>query len=242
MATSCRLLPHGAYSLLPATLTTLGWIASLFHDACNYAKVTGNVVDDMSNTPDLPFVQVGFQAYREASYNVETNEWDIVKSGVCIEYPSDVVEMDWYWNFSKAFSFLALVLGGGATFFLWIPTCLRFNRGSWRWAGYEVALACIFQALSFLWFATDLCMNNNCELLYGAKADIIATVFWFVAALLIFCHYPSRGELGQVDAVMSPGETAQRNGDKVQQEQVGMASGQDSGQDGRKDLEEVQFA
>jgi hypothetical protein len=202
MTTSCLLLPHGAYSLLAAVLTTMGWVAALFEDSCNYALVSGNVVKDIDER-DPPYLEVGLQAYRAPTVNADTGEWEFVHTGSCLAYP-DTVPMDASWKFAKGFTFLALVLGGGATFYLWISTCCRFSRGSWRWAGYEVAAACLFQALSFVWFHTEICHGeNNCTLFYGSKGDIMAASCWFVAALLIFGHYPVPKELIDRDGIMN---------------------------------------
>ena len=201
MVRSCVLLPHGLYSLITAALTTMGWVAALFENSCNYAIVSGGIVNEVS-IAEVPFLQVGLQAYTEPIYNVETMQWDTSRTGQCIEFPTTVT-MDIPWKLSNGFSFVGLVLGGGATFYLWISTCCRFSKGSWRWAGYEILATCLFQLLSFLWFATDMCQNNKCELSYGSKTDILATSFWLVAALLIFCHYPKPSEALEGDGIMA---------------------------------------
>jgi hypothetical protein len=175
----------------------------LFQTGCNYAKLSGEAVPELANA-DTPYVEVGLQAYRIPNYDVITDEFDVVYSGECIEYPASI-NIDGTWKAAKGFQFAALVLGGGATFYLWISTCCRFSRGSWRWAGYEVLLASIFQALSFIWFRTEMCQENECELFYGSKADIIAAVFWFVSALGIFCYYPTPREISDdADGLMAP--------------------------------------
>jgi hypothetical protein len=94
--------------------------------------------------------------------------------------------------------------------YLWISTFCRFSRGSWRWAGYEIAAACLFQALSFVWFATDLCHQNHCSLSNGAKADIMAATFWLVAAILVFAHYPIPKELVAADSIMNENSESSR--------------------------------
>ena len=185
----------------------MGWIASLFQDGCDYARLTGDIVRTIAIQDDAPWLEVGFAAYREPIQNIETGEWDVVYTGSCLEYPEDVVDIDTNWNVAKAFAFLALVLGGGGTFFLWFNTCCVFSRGTWRWAGYEVLLASIFQTLSFLWFNTSMCQDpqNDCSLFWGSKTDIVASVFWFVAAVSIFCYYPQpKDVLG--DGLMAEGE------------------------------------
>lgn len=213
MARTCVLLPHGIYSLITAALTSMGWIAALFDNSCDYALLTGDIVDDIS-IEQVPFLQAGFQAYKNPQLNLDTNNWYASKAGPCISYPTSV-EIDAIWKLSNLFSFIGLVLGGGATFYLWISTCCRFSRGSWRWAGYEVVAACFFQSLSFLWFATDVCRKNHCSLSVGSKADIIANCFWFAAAVLIFSHYPKPKELTETDGIMSNGSDSSRDSKKL---------------------------
>ena len=199
---NCLLLPHGVYSLVITVLVTTGWLAALFEDGCNYAKLSGDlVVEELGLSPDIPYVEVGLQAYRVPTLDAENDNYDPEFFGQCVAYP-DSVTPDLPWNFAKGFSFLALVLGGGATFYLWISTCCRFSRGSWRWAGYEVAAACLFQMLSFVYFLTDICQTNKCELFYGSKGDIVSSLMWLLAAILIFGHYPTPRELVEADGLV----------------------------------------
>jgi hypothetical protein len=217
MARTCVLLPHGIYSLITAALTTMGWIAALFDNSCNYAVLSGDIVDDIS-IDEVPFLLVGFHAYKNPQLNLDTNSWYASKTGQCISYPTSV-EIDAVWKISNLFSFIGLVLGGGATFYLWISTCCRFSRGSWRWAGYEVVAACFFQSLSFIWFATDICRKNHCGLSYGSKADIIANSFWFAAALLILSYYPKPKELIGRDGILSNSSESSRDKNKSSRRQ-----------------------
>jgi len=188
---SCRMLPHGSYSLIPAILTTMGWLASLFQDGCDYSKLTGDTVRAIATEDGVPYLEVGFAAYRQPTLDTKSGNWQVVYVGQCLDYPSGVPRGS-YWTAAMVFDFLALVLGGSGSLFLWFTAGCIFSRGTWRWAGYEVLLACICQGLSFLWFRSDLCHldGNKCELFWGSKADIVSTSLWAVAAVSIFCHYP----------------------------------------------------
>jgi hypothetical protein len=168
----------------------MGWISSLFQDGCDYSRLTGDIVHNIAVQPDAPWLEAGFNAYREPHQNTITGDWEIVYNGACLEYPSEHVDIDVNWKMAKGFAFLALVLGGGGTFFLWLNACCVFSRGTWRWAGYEILFASLFQTLSFLWFNTPMCTENKCSLSWGSKTDIMAAVFWFVAALCLLCYYP----------------------------------------------------
>lgn len=209
MSPPCLLLPHGVYSLLPALLTNMGWIAALFKSSCNYALLSGEIVKDIS-VAEPPYLEVGLQAYRAPVFNTAAHQWEFSSSASCVAYP-DTVQIDLSWKFANAFSFLALVLGGGATFYLWISSCCRFSRGSWRWAGYEVAAACLFQTLSFVWFRTGICREYDCELYHGSKASIMAAVFWLVASLLIFGRYPAPKELIEGDGLIITSNGSRRS-------------------------------
>jgi hypothetical protein len=186
------LLPHGVYSLIPAVLSTIGWIASLSKDGCDYSTVSGPIVAKItsSKNSNVPFLQVGFVAYREPTYNEETDSWSISKSGDCKQY--DPTVLDAYWQTAKAFAFAAVVIGGASSFFFWISTCFVFSRATWRLVGYQVMVAFLSQSLSFLWFGTSICVGdvNDCNLFYGSSADIAAAVLWFISSLLVLCRYP----------------------------------------------------
>jgi hypothetical protein len=181
-------LPHGSYSLIPAVLTACAWLASLYQDGCNYARWTTG--SNATNTtfamnPNVPYLEVGFGAYREPVF--KNNEWQVAHSGACFAYPPALVHQDSYWQAAKTFDFLAMILGGGATIFLWLSTCCVFSKATWRVVGYEVVVAALFESLSFLWFRTSLCRTGKCELFWGSKFDIVSTV----SAALIFCFYPT---------------------------------------------------
>jgi len=248
-------LPQGSFPLLPTLLTTMGWISSLFQDDCDFVHVDGDVVQHLATSSETPWIEAGIKAYREPNLNTKTGEWKVDYDRNCLMYPSEYVNTDeGSWKMSKACSFLALVLGGGGTLFLWFSTCCTFSKGSWRWAGYEIFFASIFQALSFVFFRTELCQQNKCNLFWGARTDIMATILWFLASLCIFCYYPKPQDVDdyEPDGVMIDGsrvdelvppmthDLSLRVEDKIQAtdensiyhvEQPAMASGEHSGQE-----------
>lgn len=188
---SLRLLPHGGYTLIPAVLSTCAWLASLSQDGCDYARLSGYLVATITKSADIPYLEVGFTAYREP-IQVEDGDWKIQYTGTCLAFTDDFI-LDGYWMAAKAFAFIALVLGGGGALFLWFSSCFVFSRGTWRFAGYEVLLASIAQCLSFIWYATAICNGTgdvSCVPSYGSKANIAATACWMASALAIFCKYP----------------------------------------------------
>lgn len=188
---SLRLLPHGGYTLIPAVLSTVAWLASLSQDGCDYARLTGFLVAQVTQSTAVEFLEVGFTGYRQPI--LEGDDWKIQYTATCLALDDAVFVQDAYWTASKAFAFIALVLGGGGALFLWFSSCFVFSRGTWKWAGYEVLLASIFQACSFLWFLTSICNTGDsaCTLSYGSNADIAAAALWLASAMTIFCHYPA---------------------------------------------------
>lgn len=193
MPSGCRLLPHGGYTLIPATLSTMAWIASLSQDGCDYARLSGSSVVALTNSDTIPFLEVGFNGYRNPDYDPTKGEWKVDYTSNCNEY--DGVDIDISWRLAQAFAFVALVFGGGAALFLWFSSCFVFGPGTWRWAGYEVLAASLFQAASFIWFNNAMCKSgNNCGLFFGSKADIVAASFWFASAIFIFVRYPIPGD------------------------------------------------
>ncbi|CAB9516005.1 expressed unknown protein [Seminavis robusta] len=193
MGPSCRLLPHGGYALIPTVLTSMAWFASIFQDGCDYAIIEGPVVQAITDDDDtVPWVEAGYAGFRTPLYNSLEDAWDITYTGQCLDYNMDKVTLDAAWNAGKAFAFLALVMGGGGTLFLWFSVCCVFSKATWRFAGYEVLLAAIFQAMAFLWFLNSMCTHRNtCSLSWGSKGDVAACALWALAALSILVYYPS---------------------------------------------------
>jgi hypothetical protein len=188
-------LPHGSYSLLVVVLSSVGWLGTLFQNACDYAVVSGPIVQQLHPTytagNDVPYLEFGMAAYRLPTTGsvVGNNHTDTSFTGTCSEYPPDEL-LDGRWRAARVCSFLALVLGGGGTIFVWCSTCFVFSRVTWKWTGYELLLASVCQALAYVWFTTQMCSWNTCSLSLGSQSDFIAVACWFLAGLLIVCKYP----------------------------------------------------
>ncbi|KAL7579511.1 hypothetical protein ACA910_007888 [Epithemia clementina (nom. ined.)] len=194
---SIQSIPHGWYSIVPTILSTLGWLFGLFQDGCDFVRVEGEIVEQIASQPNAPYLEAGRNAYREPRYNAKSDSWRVEYTGQCLIYPEEKVDIDMWWNVAKGFDFASLVLGGSCSLFLWFSACCVFSRGTWRLAGFQVLLASFFQALSFLWFRTELCQTNDCFLFWGSKSDIAACIFWLMAAILIFCRYPVPKDLSR---------------------------------------------
>ena len=189
-------LQQGAYSLVPPVFTAFGWISAIVQDGCDFALIKD--VDTLTQG-EVPFVQAGMKAYRTPYYDANEDAWRVRVTGACTAYPDEVLS-DPRWNISKICAFVAQVLGGAATFYLWCITCCVFSKGTWRWAGFQVFLAACFQVAGvLLWFTNDLCKEGSCQWSYGMKFDIAAAVFWFAGSVAIFCHYPEAKGVYLVD-------------------------------------------
>lgn len=215
-SSSCRrmLLPHGFYSLIPTICTTVAWLGSLFQDGCDFSRLEGEhvkLIADLALSEDVPYLEVGFSAYRQPILDTTTYEWRPSYTGACLTYDEEYIQQDFYWRVSKAFAFMALVVGGGGTFFLWFSTCCVFSPATWRMASYQLLVASILQAFTFIWFLTSMCQqtiqqNDDvdsttsqtttttttpvCKLAWGSRADLCATILWLFAAFSMWIYYP----------------------------------------------------
>lgn len=188
----CQCFPHGVYGVSIVFLSMMAWLVSLSKDGCDYSRIVGPIVADITNNPDTPFVDAGFNHYRAPMIN-DSGDWVLDYSVQCDEYNLDVVTIDSAWRFATFTTFLSLVVGGGGSLYVLLSLCLTFRESTWRWAGYELLAAVIFQVMTFSWFATSVCheKNNECTMNYGSRADMLASVLWGASLLCLFRKYPS---------------------------------------------------
>jgi len=112
----------------------------------------------------------------------------------CILYPPEVAMgiVDSKWTTSRSFAFLGLVLGGASSTFLGCSFCFVFSKVTWRWTGYGLLLAAVFQILSLVtWFSTQLCSWNYCGWSRGSISDLCASGVWMITGAAVICHYPA---------------------------------------------------
>jgi hypothetical protein len=187
----CRILPHGPLPCIIALLSIFAWVVGLSKDGCNYARIDGPNISEITNNPNvpIPYVIVGFQGYREPILNPLDGEWIFDYDLKCLEYSTDEFK-DGTWMFAYCTSFLCLIIGGSGALFILFSTCFVFERNVWRWAGYELLVAAMLQLLTYIWFATSVCRENKCVMHYGARADLVTTFFWITSAILILGKYP----------------------------------------------------
>ena len=147
------------------------------------------MVTEVTTNPDIPFLQVGINSYREPTFYEDS--WTIDYKNLCMEYNVDIIKIDGVWMFSKVMSFLSLVFAGAAVLMIWFSVCFIFSQSTWKWIVCELLSATVLKVLSYSWFATSMCGDNNCSLSYGAKADILACLMWFISGILVLLRYPN---------------------------------------------------
>jgi hypothetical protein len=118
----------------------------------------------------------------------------------CAGYGGQYVTPNTKWNSAKAFSIIAVCVGGIAT----IASCVALGKPKlWMIISMVLIITTIFQGLTFLYFSSNACsladslvdykgtssklvnlsIGDECALAAGAKLGISATVFWFVSAV-----------------------------------------------------------
>ncbi|KAL3770532.1 hypothetical protein ACHAWO_002249 [Cyclotella atomus] len=206
-SSDCSCCPLGYYVAIPILLSTFGWFTRLTQDGCDYARLTGPTMIELTNDPSLPFIEVGFHQYREPTKG-DNGEWYIDYKTACEDYNTDVVDMDGVWTFAKIAGYLSLVLGGAGALFLWFSSCFLYSKTTWRWAGYELLFATVMLLLTYSWFGTSLCRGDGdrCTLSYGSKADLLSLILWVLSTISIFVRFPGprRASTEQSNARSAP--------------------------------------
>ena len=203
-------------SLLPAVFATAAFVLAWFGGIwCKFLSFT-SLDDATGNGPPQP-ITLNFGIWYFQWYEVvDTAVQGTVILESCVAYP-DSVAIDSKWKSARAFSTMALILGGVATFWSLLAGCLYPSKRTYRLGGMTYLLSCLFQGLSLLLLDSNACHDNDmlallqqqmpeinllfpssCSMAQGAKCTIAATVFWFVAGLVAMkVDPPRRGPVTQ---------------------------------------------
>lgn len=186
-----RCLPHGFYSLIPAVLSTLAFWTAVVQDGCDYVKLEGGSVEQITESDVIPFMIAGLTHYRAPVFSAEDSGWALVFTGICEEYPAGTTDI--IWTLAKYFAMVSAIFGGSLALFLWFTTCMTFSIRTWRFCAVEAVLATIFRACTFVAFTSSVCTGNgsHCTLAYGSEMDIVGVVLYATAAIAILSHYPA---------------------------------------------------
>lgn len=128
----------------------------------------------------------------------------------CNKYPEGTY-VDPRWKAARAFTVMALIIGGVVTFWALLAQCIYPNKAMYRLGGMIMMVCCLFQGLTLLFLDSEACHNNSltqvlenelsvatlsfsdtCVMAMGAKCAIAGTVMWFFAALSAFKVEPPK--------------------------------------------------
>jgi hypothetical protein len=131
---------------------------------------------------------------------VSTTEGNYILEA-CFAYNDDVV-IDSKWKSARAFSTMALIIGGAASIWSLCAGCLHPSKRMFQASGAVYMLCCFFTGMTLLMLESNACKNNlnvkafeeafrildvdfqdSCSMGAGAKTTIAATVLWFAAAI-----------------------------------------------------------
>ena len=125
--------------------------------------------------------------------------------------------IDSYWRTARAFSTMAIIIGGVVTFWALLAPCLSSSKRSFKTFGMAYMICCLFIGLSLLLLNSTACHDNNligtlseqaansalnvelnfpesCSMGPGANCTIAAVVLWFVAGVASIRANPPESE------------------------------------------------
>ncbi|KAL7521116.1 hypothetical protein ACHAWX_005810 [Stephanocyclus meneghinianus] len=203
---TCCIVFRTLATLISGLLGSAAWFLSLFGGV--YCKFLSTTVST-GTRPDDPF-KLNFGLWYYQGYSVVANPDQIIVYELCRSYP-DGVTIDSKWKSARAFSTLAIVVGGLVTLWALVATCSPTSKSTNRVGGILFLLCCLFQGLAFLIMSSNACnstliqdldeitrfdiqVEDTCAMIAGANCTIAATVLWFCAAIPAFkIDIPQRG-------------------------------------------------
>lgn len=181
-------------SILAATAFLLCWSAEF---GCAFISFTST-----SGFTEPVTVKFGIWSYQ--FWTVATSVGGSVVFETCHRYPSNV-DIDSTWRASRAFTTLALIVGGVFLFYNLISACVSPLRKTSPVEAPAYLLACFFQGMSLLLLNSSICTDNSliktlqlqvaqlgttglefpetCSMSTGANCTIAAIIFWALSAL-----------------------------------------------------------
>jgi len=199
-------------SFLPGVLASAAFIVTLFGGVyCKFLSFT----PDIDGADDSITLNFGIWYYQSYAI-VESPTQGTLLMQTCFNYPEETV-FDAKWKSAKAFSTMALIIGGVLAFWSLLAGCFYPTKHFYLAAGCIYMVCALFTGLSLLLLDSNACSSTNnsvmtqlqelsaivdyvfpesCSMGVGAKCTIAATVMWFVAALAaIVVEPPQRGPI-----------------------------------------------
>ena len=204
-------------------LLTMAWMTSLSLDGCDYVRLTGPAVETLTKSKIYPYAEIGFHSYRVPTFFSEYQSWEIRFSDPCVRYDlfdmssssttTTLIEekggntiatvmgderfidptVGFFWSLGKMSHQLAIIMGGTAALFLWVPCiCLSYSERTWKIGGMILLLAAFFHFFSMIWFFNILCMErgSKCHWFYGSYSTLASFVLYMISFACVFIKYP----------------------------------------------------
>jgi hypothetical protein len=196
-------------------------IQSMAGLGCHFAILEGPSSPAQGNYNDVfnstaPFLIVGLNGWREPVYDPSSDEWvKNTTSGLCYSYnqslsttedlASDgsyhgaqkkfgsIISADGYWYAGMKFQGFAAYFGTLSIYVLFLHFFgWTYERAVWRLGCGFMAVTCLCQLLSLVWFNTAMCSSvsgNACRLHIGSQSSIVSAALWLVVTLVILAKY-----------------------------------------------------
>ena len=194
-------------SFLPGLIAAAAFVVALFGGIyCKFLSFTPIVAGDESLTFNF-----GIWYYQGWAIVDSPTQGDVLLE-TCLQYPDGTV-FDAKWKCARAFSTMAMIIGGVATFWSLLAGCLYPTKKMLVAGSVVYMLCCLFTGLSLLLLDSNACHSNDnsqlvdfqvqstladvtfpmsCSMGLGAKCTIAATVLWFAAAIGLLVVEPPR--------------------------------------------------
>jgi len=186
-------------TLVPVLLSSSAFALSLLSVAwCEYISFTEQ--------------STGFKAMYGIWYYTDTYATqspltgaDQIVSG-CISNPGNI-PVDAKWKTAMSFSIICPIIGGIACVWVWFSQCWYGRGGMWKCLGITFLWCSLFSGLTLLFLGSSACTDNpilelqmstisdvaggavfneTCDMHWGAKCNIAATILWFLAGVSMF--------------------------------------------------------
>mmetsp|Transcript_14060 Transcript_14060/g.18336 ORF Transcript_14060/g.18336 Transcript_14060/m.18336 type:complete len:285 (-) Transcript_14060:196-1050(-) len=239
----CRILLHTIALWVPAMLASGAFISSmLFSFWCESIKF--EPVERNSTLAVLDVLHFGpwYQLETYVDYDEVGDYTRVMTIKECVDWKFDP-EIDSKWKAVRAFTVMTAIIGGFATLALWFIPCVRGRINDSLWKGTSLLFCVVltlFQGLTFLIFRSNACDTNSmlqgvkavagtflyedeCQWDSGSSANVVSTVMWFCAGLvMIITGPPMASDVGPitVEAVTYQQEKAEDGTVKVAETQV----------------------
>ena len=206
---------------VPPILVLLGVaaiiLAALSNHGCKYVERTSLVYPVEGEPFEGMGLNAGLWSYNLAECidgqncnitGVAKNE-QLVDSGYCQPYTTNIWIPDVYWRTARAFGSLSVLLGSVGIGLISIATCTKLKKRTWIIICAMFLVATLAQGLQFLFLKSDLCsvftiedgvaisrsegdriVDSSCSISIDGKLAISAAVFWFLIA--VGCSYMAK--------------------------------------------------